>query len=219
MHTTSKSNRCKKPKQSYAANTPFVAPNPPTTFNPKSVGPTIDSTAYVGAFSTIIGDVTIGENVFIAPSVTIRADEGSPFFIDSNTNLQDGVILHGLANGRVMYHDNLYSIYIGKGVSCAHGCIIHGPCMLGDNVFVGFRSIVLNAIIQEDCYISHNALVTGGITVAPNRFVPAGAVVDTQEKANALGLVSHADYEFAQDVQFINQEFPSAYRKQFGSSV
>lgn len=87
----------------FNTNVHFIAPNPRTSFNPESVIPSIDPTVYLGPFSSIIGDVTIRENVFIAPNVSIRADEGFPFYIDSDTNIQDGVILHGLEHGRVIH--------------------------------------------------------------------------------------------------------------------
>lgn len=199
-------------------NAHFIAPNPRTSFNPRSVSPTIDPTAYVGPFSTIIGDVTIRKNVFVAPNASIRADEGFPFYIDSNSNIQDGVILHGLAQGRVMNGSKEYSIYIGKQVSCTHGCIIHGPCKLGDNVFVGFHAIVYNAIVGDNCYISTNALVTGGVKLEANRFVPAGFIIDTQTKANRLGSVPTSDKEFAQEVKRINKAFPKAYSIMFGAT-
>lgn len=205
-------------KRTFNINAHFIAPNPSTSFNPNSIYPTIDSTAYVGPFTSIIGDVKIGENVFIASNVSIRADEGSPFFIDCNTNIQDGVILHGLKHGRVIHNNMEYSIYIGKNVSCAHGCIIHGPCKIGNNVFVGFNAIVLDAIIGDGCYISINALVTGGIKVNSNRFIPAGAIIDTQEKANMLGPVSQDNIEFAKEVQHVNNAFPNAYSLLFGNT-
>lgn len=206
-----------KPKGAFNINAHFIAPNPRTTFNPKSIRPYIDSSAYVGPFSSIIGNVNIGENVFIAPNVSIRADEGFPFFIDSFTNIQDGVILHGLEHGRVMKGNKEYSIYIGKHVSCTHGCIIHGPCKIGDFVFVGFHSIILNAIIGDGCYISHNAFVTGGINVGAGRFIPTGAIIDTQAKADRLGPVPQSQIEFAQEVQHVNNEFPEAYSLMFGT--
>jgi carbon dioxide concentrating mechanism protein CcmM len=208
----------KRPKGSFNINAHFIAPNPPTTFNPLSVSPDIDPTAYVGPFSSIIGDVTIRNNVFIAPLVSVRADEGFPFFIDSDTNLQDGVILHGLEHGRVIVNNREFSIYIGRHVSCTHGCIIHGPCKLGDNVFVGFNAIVLNAIIGEGCYISPNALVTGGVIIEPCRFIPAGAIIDTQAKACMLSPVPESQMEFAQEVQHVNNEFPGAYSLMFGAT-
>lgn len=205
-------------QETFNINAYFIAPNPSTSFNPKSVNPIIDSTAYVGPFSSIIGDVTIGKNVFIAPTVSIWADEGFPFYIGSYTNIQDGVILHGLKDGRVMHNNRKYSIYIGEHVSCAHGCIIHGPCKINSNVFVGFNAIVFNAVIGEGCYISINALVTGGIIIKPNRFIPTGAMIDTQEKADKLRPVPQSDSEFAEEVQHINNEFPSAYSLLFGKT-
>ena len=212
------SRNSRKSSGTFNINTHFIAPNPITSFNPISVSPSIDPSAYVGPFSSIIGDVTVRKNVFIAPLVSIRADEGFPFFIDSDTNIQDGVILHGLEHGRVIQEGKEYSIYIGKHVSCTHGCIIHGPCKIENDVFVGFHSIVYNAIVGAGCYISFNALVTGGVKLRPNRYVPAGAIIDMQEKADALSSVPESQREFAQEVQHVNNAFPSAYSMMFGAT-
>lgn len=197
---------------------PFIGPNPKTSFNSKKIYPCVDSTAFIGPFSTVIGDVTIKENVFVAPNVSIRADEGTPFFIGANTNIQDGVILHGLKDGRVTVSNKKYSIYISEGVSCTHGCIIHGPCKLGSNVFIGFNAIVFNATIGSGSYISVNALITGGVRIASNRFVPAGAIIDTQHKADTLERILKTQEEFIREVQHVNKEFPAAYSTLFGSS-
>jgi carbon dioxide concentrating mechanism protein CcmM len=195
----------------------FIGANPAVSFNPESIFPSIDSTAFIGPFSVVIGNVTIKENVFIGPNVSVRADEGSPFFIGPDTNLQDGVILHGLNEGRVTVGGKKFSIYIGQNVSCTHGCIIHGPCKLGNFVFIGFNAIVLNAIIGDGSYISPNAVVTGGVVIAQNRFVPTGAIIDTQSKADALRPVPADREEFAEEVQHINNEFPAVYSLMFGS--
>jgi carbonic anhydrase len=206
-----------KPAGPLNLNAHFVGPNPVTTFNPVSISPSIDASAFIGPFSSVIGDVTIGPNVFVAPGVSIRADEGTPFHIGQGTNLQDGVILHGLREGRVSVGGKKYSIYIGSDVSCAHGCLIHGPCLLGCHVFVGFHAIVYNAIVCDGCYVSTNALVTGGVKVPPGRYVPTGAVIDTQAKADALGPVPQSQQDFAAEVIHVNHEFPSAYSLLFGS--
>ncbi|MDP4145310.1 MAG: carbonate dehydratase [Bacillota bacterium] len=195
----------------------FIGKNPSTSFNLKSNLPTIDASTFIGPFSSVIGDVTICKNVFLACNVTIRADEGTPFFIGDNTNLQDGVILHGLKEGRVLVEDIQYSIFIGKNVTCAHGSIIHGPCKLDNNVFVGFNAIVFNAVIGKGSYISNGAIVTGGVKLASNRFVPSGILVDTQEKADKLGSVPTTQAEFAEQVQLINKEFSGAYSLMFGA--
>ena len=196
----------------------FVGPNPPTSFNLKSSYPRIDPTAFIGPFSTVIGDVTIGANVLIAPNATIRADEGTPFFIGPNSNIQDGVILHGLHEGRVVVDGKEFSIYIGEKVTCAHGCIIHGPCKLENGVFVGFNVIILNAVVGEGSFVSNGAAVTDGVMIAPNRFVPPGALIDTQQKADALGPVPADRAEFARQVQHMNAELPTAYAVTFGTA-
>ncbi|WP_368666321.1 carbonate dehydratase [Ammoniphilus sp. CFH 90114] len=153
----------------------------------------------------------IRKNVFIAPFVSIRADEGSPFYIGSHSNLQDGVILHGLADEFVEVKNRKYSIYIGKEVTCAHGSIVHGPCLIENKVFIGFQATVFDATVREGAFISSGAVVTNGVTIGPNRFVPPGASIDTQEKANSLSLVPEDKAEFAKQVQRVNQEFPASY--------
>jgi carbon dioxide concentrating mechanism protein CcmM len=202
--------------QTWNLNAHFIAPNPVTSFNPEPVCPAVHPSAYVGPFSAVLGNVTVDKNVFIAPLVSIRADEGTPFHISADTNLQDGVILHGLEHGRILVDGREYSIYIGRRVSCAHGSLIHGPCRLGDNVFVGFNAIVFNAIVDGGCYISAGALVTGGIRVPYGRFVPPYAIIDTQAKADALGPVPQSQVEFAREVIHVNTEFPAAYSIMFG---
>jgi carbonic anhydrase/acetyltransferase-like protein (isoleucine patch superfamily) len=197
---------------------PFISPNPITSFNPVQHFPNIDKTAFVSQFSSVIGDVTIRDNVYVAPNVSIRADEGTPFFIGSNTNIQDGVILHGLLNKRILAGGKEYSIFIGNEVTIAHGALVHGPCFIGDKVFVGFNAIVYNAIVGKGSFISYNAVVTNGVRIPPNRFVPPGANIDSQEKADALSPVPENSKEFAREVQRVNQEFPASYQLLFGKN-
>jgi carbon dioxide concentrating mechanism protein CcmM len=70
---------------------------PPTPWSQTLARPRIDPSAYVHVSTSIIGEVEIGANVMVAPGVSIRADEGSPFYIGASTNVQDGVVIHGLA--------------------------------------------------------------------------------------------------------------------------
>jgi carbon dioxide concentrating mechanism protein CcmM len=197
---------------------PFISPNPITSFNPVQRFPKINKTAFVSQFSSVIGDVTIRNNVYVAPNVSIRADEGTPFYIGSNTNIQDGVILHGLLNKRISVGTKRYSIFIGNEVTIAHGALVHGPCYIADKVFVGFNAIVYNAIIGRGSFISYNAVVTNGVRIPPNRFVPPGANIDSQEKADALSPVPEDSKEFAREVQRVNQEFPASYHLLFGKN-
>lgn len=195
---------------------PFISPNPITSYNPIQHYPTIDQTAFVSQFTSVIGDVTLRNNVYVAPNVTIRADEGTPFYIGSHTNIQDRVILHGLANKKISVEGRKFSIFIGNEVSIAHGALIHGPCYIADKVFVGFNAIVYTAIVGRGAFISYNAVVTNGVTIPANTFVPPGAVIDSQEKADALTLVPSDSNEFAIAVQQVNQELPASYHLLIG---
>ena len=197
---------------------PFISPNPITSFNPIQRFPQIDKTAFVSQFSSVIGDVSIRNNVYVAPNVSIRADEGTPFYIGSHTNIQDGVILHGLLNRKISVGSKRYSIFISNEVSIAHGALVHGPCFIGDKVFVGFNAIVYNAIIGRGSFISYNAVITNGVRIPPNRFVPPGANIDSQVKANQLSPVPEDSKEFAREVQRVNQEFPASYHLLFGKN-
>jgi carbonic anhydrase len=196
----------------------FVGFNPPTSVNPTPIFPKINNTTFLSPFTYVVGDVTIRNNTFVAPFVSIRADEGTPFFIGSNCNLQDGVILHGLKNKYVEVNNKKYSIYIGSEVSCTHGSLIHGPCQIDRKVFIGFKAIVYNAQVGEGSFISSGAVVTGGVTLKPGSFVPPGAHIDTQKKADALSQVPKNEKEFAHEVQRVNQEFPSSYSLLFGKN-
>jgi carbonic anhydrase len=196
----------------------YIGYNPPTTVNPYPNFPKIHNQAFLSPFTYIVGDVTIQNNPYVAPFVSIRADEGTPFYIGSNSNFQDGVILHGLKNKYVEKNAKRYSIFIGNGVSCAHGALVHGPCQVEDNVFVGFKAIVYNARIAEGCFISSGAVVTNGVELKPHSFVPPGANIDTQEKANRLSPVPKTEEEFALEVKRVNQEFPAAYSLFFGKN-
>lgn len=196
----------------------FVACNPPTSFNPVSIYPDIDPTVFIGPFSSIIGDVRIKKEVFIGCSATIRADEGTPFYIGNRSNIQDGVILHGLKGITVSVNGEPYSIYIGNEVSIAHGALIHGPCIVENNTFVGFNAIVFNAIVEEGCYIDLAAIVTNGVQIPAFRYVPAGAIIDTQAKADALMHISEENASFAQKVVTTNIELAQAYSLKFGDT-
>ena len=61
--------------------------------------PQIDPKAYVHSFANVVGDVRIQAGVNVAPGSSIRADEGTPFWIGKNVLIQHGVVVHGLESG------------------------------------------------------------------------------------------------------------------------
>lgn len=184
---------------------------PPTPWSKNLAQPKIDETAYIHSFSNIIGDVRIGANVLVAPGTSIRADEGTPFSIGSGTNIQDGVVIHGLEQGRVIGDDQQkYSVWIGENVSITHKALVHGPCYIGDDCFIGFRSTVFNARIGEGCIVMLHALIQD-VEIAPGKYVPSGAVITNQQQADRLPDVLPDDMEFAHHVVGINESLRQGY--------
>ncbi len=184
---------------------------PPTPWSRNLAQPNIDDTTYVHSFSNVIGDVRIGANVLVAPGTSIRADEGTPFFIGSGSNIQDGVVIHGLEQGRVIGDDQQkYSVWIGQNVSITHKALVHGPCYVGDDCFIGFRSTVFNARIGEGCIVMLHALIQD-VEIAPGKYIPSGAIITNQQQADRLPDVQPEDMEFAHHVVGINESLRQGY--------
>ncbi len=189
-----------------------VTASPLTPWSKSSVEPKIHTSAYVHAFSNVIGDVRIGENVMIAPGISIRADEGTPFAIGANTNIQDGVVIHGLEQGRVIGDDRQeYSVWVGQNTSLTHMSLIHGPAYVGDNCFIGFRSTVFNAKVGDGCVVMMHALIQD-VDIPAGKYVPSGAIVTNQQQADRLSDVQPDDLKFASHIISINDSLRSGYR-------
>jgi carbon dioxide concentrating mechanism protein CcmM len=191
------------PAQTYAA--------PPTPWSRRLAEPTIHPSAYVHSFSNLIGDVRVGAQVLIAPGTSIRADEGSPFYIGDGSNIQDGVVIHGLEQGRVIGEDGQpYSVWIGKNTSIAHMALIHGPAYIGNNCFIGFRSTVFNARVGDGCIIMLHCLIQD-VEIPPGKYVRSGSIITNQAEADRLPDVQDSDAKFAQHVIGINQALLEGY--------
>ena len=112
---------------------------------------------YIAPNATVVGDVTLGENVSIWYGAVLRGDHGA-IVVGDGSNIQDNCVLHE-------------HTVIGKNCTVGHGAIVHG-CTIGDNTVVGMGSIVLTgAVIGENCVIGAGALVTGKMVA------PAGSVL------------------------------------------
>lgn len=186
-----------------------VAPSTPWA---KSLAqPKIHETAYVHSFSNIVGDVHIGANVLIAPGTSVRADEGGPFRVGATSRIQDGVMIHGLEQGRVIGDDgNEYSVWIGENVSLTHMALIHGPAYIGDNCFIGFRSTVFNARIGQGTIVMMHALVQD-VEIPPGKLVPSGSVITTQQQADRLPDVQSVDRQFSDHVSGIRTALAASH--------
>jgi carbonic anhydrase/acetyltransferase-like protein (isoleucine patch superfamily)/anti-anti-sigma regulatory factor len=189
-----------------------VRPCPPTSWNRRQARPAVSPSAFVDPLATVIGEVTVGENVYIGPGASVRADEGTPFFIGAESNLQDGVTLHGLKDKVVLVEGRSYAIYIGRDVCLTHHALIHGPCYIGDRCFVGFKATVHDAVVGEGCVIGLGAVVLG-VSLPAGRYVSHNTVVDTQEQADSLPAVAAEWERLRAEVVEVNHELAAGHKE------
>ncbi|MHC5061310.1 MAG: LbetaH domain-containing protein [Planctomycetota bacterium] len=147
--------------------------------NPNGDRPRADRTAYIDPTAQIIGNVHIGARVYVGPNAVVRADEPDdkgqvqPINIGSESNVQDGVIIHAHGGSQVT---------IGQRTSLAHGCIIHGPCNIGQGCFIGFRAVVYKAVLGDGVFINAGAVIQG-VDLTADALVPGGVSLLCAEDA------------------------------------
>lgn len=177
--------------------------------NPNGDLPVVPESAYVDHTAIICGKVVIGENVFIGPYAVIRADEVDasggmePIVIGDDSNIQDGVVIHSKAGGRVS---------IGTATSIAHRSIIHGPCEIGSRVFVGFNSVVFNATIGAGSVIRHNSVVEN-CHVPPGFHIPSTTAVHSDADLAQIPRVTADAASFSESVTAANLWLVKGYKR------
>lgn len=174
--------------------------------------PLVAKSAFVHPAATVIGRVVLGERVHIAADTSVRADEGSPFHIGANTNIQDGVVMHALKDKRVMVAGEPWAVYVGKNVSIAHDALVHGPCYIGDDTFIGFKAVVHDSVVGANCFVGIGAVVVG-VEIPDGRFVPHGRIVDSADAVDALPPITEAHKDFNEDVVEVNRGLAAAYHE------
>jgi carbonic anhydrase len=187
---------------------PNIHPNVRTDFNQNVTFPNIEDTAFIHPFAVVIGDCYIGNMVMMSPTAVCRGDEGTPIHIGDFSNIQDGVLIHDLQTTtdiknfdqrlfnkegeRISINDSRtvqegeYSVFVGNRSSLAHDAMIHGPAWIGNDTFIGMKSIVYNAKVGNNVAVGISSVITNVVEIPDNKFVPPGSIITNQEQANNL---------------------------------
>ena len=123
--------------------------------------PIIDDTVYIADGGTVIGAVTLAEEVTVWTGAVIRADNDT-IEVQGKTNIQEGAILHA---------DPGFPLKVGSNVTVGHQAMLHG-CTIEDGALIGMGSIIMN-----------------GATIGRGAVMGAGAVVKENMKVPELTLV------------------------------
>ncbi|MGF6633637.1 carbonic anhydrase/acetyltransferase-like protein (isoleucine patch superfamily) [Paraburkholderia sp. MM5496-R1] len=177
--------------------------------NPRGDLPVVHESAFVDPTAILCGRVIVGANVFIGPYAVIRADETDaqggiePIHIGAHSNIQDGVVIHSKSGAAVT---------VGSHTSIAHRAIVHGPCEVGDRVFIGFNSVLFNCTVGEGCVVRHNAVVDG-CNLPAGFYVPSTQRIGPGTDLSTIPKVTASASEFSEDVAQTNVRLVQGYRR------
>ncbi|MDP2826964.1 MAG: carbonate dehydratase [Sulfuritalea sp.] len=177
--------------------------------NPSGDLPVVHESAFVDPTAILCGKIVVEENVFIGPYAVIRADEVDengamePIVIGAGSNIQDGVVIHCKAGGGVR---------IGRSSSIAHRSIVHGPCVVGDNVFIGFNSVLFNCTVGDGSVVRHNSVVED-CHVPPGFYIPSTSNVHSDDELARIQPVSGDATSFSESVAEANRMLVRGYNR------
>lgn len=121
--------------------------------------PRIGEGCFLAENSTIIGDVTIGDECSIWFNTVIRGDVNT-ITIGDRVNIQDGSVLHTL------YQKS--TIEIGSDVSIGHNVTIHGA-KIKDYALIGMGAVVMDdAVVGEGALVAAGSVVLSRTVIGPN---------------------------------------------------
>lgn len=170
--------------------------------------PALGERVYVDPAATVIGRVTLGDDVSIWPTCVVRGDVNT-IAIGARTNVQDGTVIHVSHDGP---HAKLggYATVIGSDVTIGHKAIIHA-CTIEDAVLIGMGAILLDgAIVRRHAFIGAGSLVSPGKEVGEGELWlgnPARKVRVLRD-AEIEGLYYSAQHYVRLKDQYLNQSVP-----------
>lgn len=123
--------------------------------------PKLGAGVYIAKTAVVLGDVRLGDHASVWYNATVRGDINY-IEIGHHSNIQDNAVLH-LADE--------FPCIVGSYVTVGHSAIVHA-CTVGNEVLIGMGATILDgAVVEDQCLIGANALVTQGTKI------PAGSMV------------------------------------------
>ena len=105
----------------------------------------------------------------------------------------------------------------------AHDSMAHGPAWIGNNTFIGMKSIVFNAKVGNNVAVGISSTRTDGVQIPDNKFVPPGSTITNQSQAdslpNRIGILMKIQIKAVVDVNtHLAQEYQKTRNGEIGSA-
>jgi phenylacetic acid degradation protein len=150
--------------------------------------PVVHPTAFIHPTAVLIGDVLVGEGVYVGPGASLRGDMGR-LEVHKGANVQDNCVMHSFPGaGAVIEEDG----HIG------HGAIVHGA-RVGRNVLVGMNAVLMdNVTVGENSFVGAMAFVKAEMQIPPNVLVagaPARIIRELKDEEIAWKRIGTDEYK------------------------
>ena len=154
--------------------------------------PVVKPSSFVHPQASVIGDVIIGEHVYIGPGAAIRGDWGR-IIIEDGCNVQENCVIH-------MFPGT--TVYLKKGAHIGHGAIIHGGT-IGENCLIG-----MNAVVMDEVEIGKESII-GALCFVPSKMsIPSRSLV-VGNPAKIIKEVSDEMIEWKTEGTALYQQLPA----------
>lgn len=110
--------------------------------------------------STVIGDVTVGENSTVLFYSVLRGDV-EEIIVGKCSNIQDNCTIHA---------DEGFPAVIGDYVTVGHNAVVHG-CTIGEGSLIG-----MGAVVMKGARIGKECLIGAGSVVLEHTVIPDGSL-------------------------------------------
>jgi carbonic anhydrase/acetyltransferase-like protein (isoleucine patch superfamily) len=124
--------------------------------------PSIGEGTFVFETATVVGDVTLGEGVYVGPGAVVRGDYGK-VIVGDRVSIEENVVIHARPGEKTV---------IGNDVTLGHGCVIHN-CTIDDLAVIGMGSVVTDyahvgkwGVVAEGAVVRTKGIVEPDMVVA-----------------------------------------------------
>ncbi|TVQ37314.1 MAG: gamma carbonic anhydrase family protein [Wenzhouxiangella sp.] len=121
--------------------------------------PVLAEKVWIDPAATVIGQVSLAEDVSVWPNVVLRGDVNR-IEVGARTNIQDGTICHVTHDGP--YSPGGFPLVLGEDITVGHAAILHA-CTIGDRCLIGMGALVMDGVkIGDDVMLAAGSLVSPG---------------------------------------------------------